>query len=311
MENVSSDIVVIGSLNMDLVVSAARMPGAGETLHGETFHMIPGGKGANQAVAAARLGGRVAMVGRVGHDSFADGLRQNLAANQVDTRYVQTDPAASTGVALIVVEANGENRILVVGGANQAVSLQDVNAAEVLLGKAKLLLVQFEVPMPTVAAVLRAAQRLKIPVMVNAAPAYAIAPELLPLIEYLVVNEHEAELLSGAGVSDLASAAQASRRLIAQGARQVVLTLGALGALVCSPTQEFSVPGFTVSAIDTTAAGDAFIGGLAVALQEGGGLCPEKVRFANAAGAIAATRLGAQSSLPTRFEVDALLATHA
>lgn len=279
MEHLPSDIVVIGSLNMDLVVTTARMPGAGETLHGETFAMIPGGKGANQAVAAARLGGQVAMVGRLGRDSFADGLRQNLAVHQIDTRHLQTDPTASTGVALIVVEAAGENRILVVGGANQAVLPQDVFAAEPLLGKAKLLLVQFEVPMPAVEAVLRVAHRLKVPVMVNAAPAYAIAPELLPLIKYLVVNEHEAEVLSGVGVRDLESAVQTCRRLIDQGAKQVVLTLGALGALVCSPTQEFSVPGFSVPALDTTAAGDAFIGGLAVALLEGDGLCPEKVRW--------------------------------
>lgn len=155
MEHLPSDIVVIGSLNMDLVVTTARMPGAGETLHGETFAMIPGGKGANQAVAAARLGGQVAMVGRLGRDSFADGLRQNLAVHQIDTRHLQTDPTASTGVALIVVEAAGKNRILVVGGANQAVLPQDVFAAEPLLGKAKLLLVQFEVPMPAVEAVLR------------------------------------------------------------------------------------------------------------------------------------------------------------
>jgi ribokinase len=169
--------------------------------------------------------------------------------------------------------------------------------------------VQFEVPMPVVEAVLRLAHRFQIPVMVNAAPAYPIEAELIPLIDYLVVNEHEAEVLSGAGVTDLESAKRAGRILVQRGAKHVVLTLGALGALVCSPTQEFHVPGFPIRAIDTTAAGDAFIGGLAVSLLDSAGGLPEKVRFANAAGAVAATRMGAQSSLPNRAEVEAMLAS--
>lgn len=309
MENSRSEIVVVGSLNMDLVVNTVRMPGAGETMHGNAFHQVPGGKGANQAVAAARLGSRVALVGRVGQDSFGEILCKNLSADNVDTINLQRDPLASTGVALIVVEDSGENRIIVVGGANREMSPQDVLAAEAALSTAKMLLVQFEVPMPVVEAVLRLAGRCQIPVMVNAAPAYPIDAELIQLIDYLVVNEHEAEVLSSAGVTDLESAARASRILIRHGAKHVVLTLGPLGAFACSPTREFHVPGFPIRAIDTTAAGDAFIGGLAVSLLDGAGLQPEKVRFANAAGAVAATRMGAQSSLPNRSEVEAMLAS--
>ena len=309
MKDPISEIVVIGSLNMDLVVKTLRIPGPGETLHGNEFHMIPGGKGANQAVAAARLGARVSIIGRVGQDSFGEILCKNLVADRVDTANLQHDPVAPTGVALIMVEGSGENRIIVVSGANREVSPQDVLAAEQLLKSAKILVVQFEVPMPVVKAVLHLANRFQIPVIVNAAPAYPIEKELIPLIDYLVVNEHEAEVLSGIAVTNLESAARAGRILVQYGAKNVVLTLGALGAQVCNPTQEYYVPGFTIQAVDTTGAGDAFIGGLAVSLLDGNGLLPEKVRFANAAGAVAATRIGAQSSLPNLAEVEDMLAS--
>jgi ribokinase len=309
-----SDIVVIGSLNMDLVVKTEHMPGPGETLHGDTFNTIPGGKGANQAVAAARLGGRVAMVGRVGADGFGEALRRNLAADSVDDSHLLTDPAAPTGVALIVVENNGENRIIVVAGANHKVSPADVAAAKDLFRQAKILVIQFEVPLDVVAAVLRLGQELGVPVMVNAAPAYPIPAEQIAMIDYLVVNEHEASILTGAEVDDaggsvdLKAASNAAHILLQKGARCVVLTLGSQGAMVCRAEEaDLLVPAFPIKPVDTTAAGDAFIGGLAVSLLEPATSMREKIRFANATGAMAATRMGAQSSLPTRAEVEALM----
>lgn len=302
-----SKIVIIGSLNMDLLVKTAHMPAGGETLLGNEFHMIPGGKGGNQAVAVARLGGQVSMVGRVGQDRFGEALCQNLAADHVDISHIEKDAAAPTGVALIVVEENGENRIIVVGGANRKVSPQDVLALEDVLCQASMLVVQFEIPLEVVETVLHIAHRHAIPMMVNAAPAYPLAKDLIALIDYLVVNEHEAATLAGIDVVDVESARQAARVLRQHGAKVVILTLGALGALAVGPQGEDYVPGFAVQAVDTTAAGDAFIGGLAVSLIESGGTLADKVRFANATGAITTTRLGAQSSLPTRDQVEAFL----
>ncbi len=303
-----SDIVVVGSLNMDMVVRTALMPGAGETLHGKEFHTIPGGKGANQALAIARLGGSVSMIGRVGQDGFGKALCKNLADNQVDITPIQIDTFAPTGVALIVVEDSGENRIIVIPGANHQTCPADIQAAENLIRQARMLVVQFEVPMPVVEAVVRQARRWNISVIVNAAPAYPIDSEWMPLIDYLVVNEHEASTLSGQDVSDVESARRAAQILIQRGARHVVLTLGAQGSVIGAPTGEYHVPSFPVKVIDTTAAGDAFIGGLAVSLLDSSLNLPAKVRFASAAGAIATTRMGAQSSLPTRAEVEAILA---
>lgn len=303
-----SDIVVIGSLNMDMVVRTAVMPGAGETLHGKEFHTIPGGKGANQALAIARLGGSVSMIGRVGLDSFGKALCKNLTDNQVDITRIQADASAPTGVALIVVEDSGENRIIVIPGANHCTCPADILTAENLIRQAHLLVVQFEVPMPVVETVIREAHRWDIPVIINAAPAYPIASEWMPLIDYLVVNEHEAATLSGQEVRDAESARRAAQILVKQGARHVVLTLGAQGSIINTPNEEYHVSSFPVKVIDTTAAGDAFIGGLAVSLLDSSLDLPGKVRFANAAGAIATTRMGAQSSLPTRAEVEAILA---
>jgi ribokinase len=302
-----NDVIVIGSMNMDLVVRTGRVPSGGETLHGNDFHMIPGGKGANQAVAIARLGGRVAMIGRVGQDSFGEILCKGLAQDGVDAARIKTDASAPSGVALIMVEDNGENRIIVVAGANHNVSPQDVLEAEALLKQARMCVVQFEVPMNVVETVFRAAQRWNVPVLVNAAPAYPISAELFPLIEYLVVNENEAGVLAGIEVTGLDSARQAARILVQRGARHVILTLGALGALGCSLVEESAIPAFPIEAVDTTAAGDAFIGGLVISLLDHAGSLAEHIRFANAAGAVAATRLGAQSSLPERAEVEALL----
>ena len=302
-----SKIVVIGSLNMDLLVKTGRMPSAGETLQGQEFHTIPGGKGANQALSAARLGGNVAMLGRVGRDRFGEALSQGLAADGVDISHLLVDDTAPTGVALIVIEANGENRIILVGGANLQTSPADVLALEDVLRQASLLIMQFEIPMPVIEAVLQIAQRSGVPVLLNAAPAYALAKEMLAMIAYLVVNEHEAAVLSGIAVTDVESARQAALTLQQQGAGLVIITLGALGALAVGAQAQEYAPAFPIQAVDTTAAGDAFIGGLAVSLLQTGLSLADRLRFANAAGALAALRLGAQSSLPTRAEVEKFL----
>ena len=295
-------IVVLGSINIDLVVRAHRAPAGGETLPGEAFLTIPGGKGANQAVAASRLGGKAFMVGRVGGDGFGGQMAKTLEEQGVDTTFLRRDPAESTGVALIVVEASGENRIIVVPGANGRVDKSDVEAAADLIRTAGLLVMQFEVSLETVLFAAKMAQQQGVPILLNPAPPYAVADELLQCVTYLVLNEHEAELISGLKVDSPRSAETAARSLVAKGARVVIITLGGQGLVMLDGAQAATLPAHTVKVVDSTAAGDAFIGAFSVALLEGGGL-EEAARFANAAGALTVTRLGAQTSIPTRKEV--------
>jgi ribokinase len=295
-------IVVLGSLNMDLVVRAQRAPAGGETLPGQAFFTIPGGKGANQAVAISRLGGRAAMVGRVGADSFGEQMSQNLASNGVDIRYLRRVTEVSTGVALIVVEENGENRIIVVPGANGLVKREDVDGAAELIRMSGLLVMQFEIDPDVVGYAVDLAYRLAVPVLLNPSPPYALADELLHKLTYLVLNEHEAGLISGVKVQDPQSAEEAAGVLSSRGAGTVILTLGGQGVVAASAGQVWHVPAYAVEVVDTTAAGDAFIGGLTVSLSEGEPL-PKALRFANAAGALTVTRLGAQTSIPNRKEV--------
>ena len=307
-------IVVIGSLNMDLVVQAERTPLAGKTLAARHFATIPGGKGANQAVAAARLarsnaGGVVCMVGRVGADAFGAQMLQNLAAEGIDTAEVRQLPGVSTGVALIIVEPSGENRILIVPGANGLLAPGDIAALDGLIASAGLVLLQFEVPMHTVERAIQAANAHNVPVLLNPAPAYPLPAAALAGVDILVLNEVEAQMLAGLPVSDEHSALGAARRLLAGHTRLVVVTLGARGALALAPDAALHVPAFPVQAVDSTAAGDAFIGALAAMLNDGKGL-EESVTFASAAGALAVTRVGAQSSIPNRQEVNTFLNAH-
>jgi ribokinase len=301
------DIVVLGSLNMDLVVQTERAPLAGETLAAQEFHVIPGGKGANQAAAIGRMGGSVAMVGCVGEDGFGHQLRENLVKQQVDVGSIVCQREVSTGTALIIVEADGQNRILIVAGANATLSPAVVDAALPLLRSARLLVMQFEIPQATIAYAMHVAEREGLAVLLNPSPVYAMAPELFRQVEYLIVNEVEASLLSGVPVGDVDEACQAAARLRGLGAHTVILTLGAQGAWVASDTVEAHVASFPITAVDTTAAGDAFIGGFAAARLQGKDLVAA-VRFGNAAGALAATRLGAQTSIPTAGEVQAFMA---
>jgi ribokinase len=302
--HIMADVVVLGSLNMDLVVRAPEMPRPGETIRGEQFTTIPGGKGANQAAAAARLGAAVAMVGRVGADAFGPVMLANLRAQRVDVAQVQSDPAAASGIAMIIVDAHGENSIVVAPGANGCVTMNDLAAARDLLAGARYLLMQFEIPLPVVRGAIDLAQELGLRVILNAAPAYPVPPAFLHGVWGLVANESEARVLTGVEVVDVAAARRAGQQLCAGGIPVVIITLGAQGALLVIADETTHVPARAVQVVDTTAAGDAFIGGLTVALLQGLPLA-EAVRYATCAGTLATTVLGAQTSLPSAAQVDA------
>lgn len=300
-------VTVVGSLNMDLVARTPRLPRPGETIIGSDFHTVPGGKGANQAVAAARLGAQVSMVGRVGNDVFAETLLDNLAAVGVDHTFATRDAEAATGVALIVVDDAGQNSIVVASGANMRLSPADVDAAEAAIADADVLLLQLEIPLDTVIRAAEVAHAHRVMVVLNPAPARQLPETLLSLVDVLVPNESEAALLTGLPVGDQAEAEAAARALWESGAGTVILTLGERGALLAQSGDIVLFPAFDVTPVDTTAAGDAFVGGFAVALAEGR-LLAEAVRWGNAAGALATTKLGAQPSLPTRQALETLLA---
>jgi ribokinase len=303
----SGRIVVLGSLNADLVVAVPRLPRPAETVLGDRLRTFPGGKGANQAVAAARLGGSVCMVGRVGQDAFGDLLLQSLAADGVDTAAVDRDPDEPTGVALILVEEGGQNLIAVAPGANARVGPREVERAADHLNSESVLLLELEVPLPVVDSAAVAAHQRGSRVILNAAPATAVLPEgLLRHVDVLVVNEVEAATLFGSSVQSLEDAAAAGRAALEQGTGAAIVTLGAAGAVVVQPAGVSPIGAYPVVAVDTTAAGDAFVGALALSLLRGADLVAA-ARLGSAAGAAAVTRPGAQSSLPTPADVQALL----
>jgi ribokinase len=296
-------IVVVGSINMDLVTLASRFAGAGETLLGERFLTLPGGKGANQAVAAARLGAEVALVGALGCDAFGQQLRQGLLAEGIDLSHtLQLDDCAS-GTASITV-AGGENQIVVVPAANARVSAAQVERAHALIARADAVLVQLEIPLPAVEATLRLGQRLGVPVILNPAPAQPLPAAWLKLARCVTPNQHELALLLGADVTGLTAAAD-FRALMQRAPCPVVLTCGAEGAWYREQGVPVHQPGFRVEAIDSTGAGDTFSAALAVFLAQG---LPLAVRQACAAAALSVGRLGAQAGMPRQAEVVALLA---
>ena len=296
-------IAVVGSLNMDLVVRAPHMPVPGETVIGSDFRTIPGGKGANQAVAAARLGAEVTMIGRVGDDDFGRAQLRNLGELGIDTTHVIVDAEAATGIALITLDASGQNSIVLASGANMRLTKEDINAAQGTIVQSDVLVLQLESPLEVVTYAIDIAHAGGVKVILNPAPARPLPEETLARLDYLIPNESETALLTGIEVADHNSAEEAAERLREEGVGTVILTLGDRGAFLVSAEESVHVPVYEVEVVDTTAAGDAFVGGLAVALAQGQNLA-EAVRYANAAGALAVTRLGAQPSLPTRQEVE-------
>lgn len=298
----AAHLVVIGSSNTDMVIKSARLPKPGETVTGGQFYMAAGGKGANQAVAAARLGAHVTFVARVGTDMFGNQAIENYDDEGIDTELIIRDPEHPTGVALIIVDEQGENLIAVASGANHAMTPADVDGAATRIREADLLLLQLEIPLEVVRYAAHVASEVGTPVILDPAPAQPLDSELLGHVTYLTPNESEAERLTGISVRDKPSARQAAEKLLAAGAKNVIITLGDQGALVASPEQIQHVPGFRVEAKDCTAAGDAFNAGLAVAIAQGKPLI-EAVRYGHVVAALSVTRLGAQPSLPTAAEV--------
>jgi ribokinase len=296
-------VAVVGSLNMDLVARVPRLPVPGETLAGRTFVQVPGGKGGNQAVAAARLGASVTMIGRVGNDANGTALRAGLEAQGIDCASLATSDATPTGVALILVDDDGRNEIVVIGGSNNELTPLDIAKNETVLAAADVIVCQLETPHETVGAALAAGRRLGKTVILNPAPVSGALPrEWLPLVDYLIPNEVEAAALTGLPVGSPEQAAVAAQALRAQGARNVLITLGAAGVFAAleGSAAHFEAP--KVVAIDTTAAGDTLIGALAAQLAQRVPL-DEALRFAQQAASISVTRAGAQSSIPTRAEV--------
>ena len=300
----SAKVVVIGSLNMDLVTRAPRLPQGGETLIGHSFATVSGGKGANQAVAAARLGAQVSMVGCVGSDAYGEELRAALLAEQIDCQAVST-VGGSSGVALIVVDDNSQNSIVIVAGANGELTPALIGCFDSVLQAADVIICQLEVPDATVGHALKRGRELGKTVILNPAPASRPLPaDWYANIDYLIPNESEASALSGLPVDSRETAQAAATRLIEMGAGKVIITLGAQGSLFADGQrfEQFCAP--TVKALDTTAAGDTFVGGFAAALA-GGKSEAEAIRFGQVAAALSVTRAGAQPSIPTLSEVQA------
>lgn len=303
-------LVVFGSVNMDLVSRTPRLPAPGETLIGSDFYTTPGGKGANQAVAIARLGLPTHLVGRVGNDAFGPELLAALGQSGVDTRGVVVDDSVHSGVAVITVADTGENQIIGVLGANDRLDQTDIQRLERYLPAADLLLLQLEIPLAIAQAAAQTAKQAGVKVMLDPAP---VPPEslisLYPWVDFLLPNEVEASQLVGFPVTSPATAAQAAAHLHQQGANTVIIKLGAQGAYCATPTNSFFVPAFAVTAIDTVAAGDAFAGGFAAAIAQSLSLI-QAVHWGCAAGALATTQVGAQTAMPDRATFDSFLAQH-
>jgi ribokinase len=303
----SAKVVVIGSLNMDLVTRAPRLPKGGETLIGQSFTTVSGGKGANQAVAAARLGAQVSMIGCVGNDAYGEALRGALLAEQIDCQAVSTVDGSS-GVALIVVDDSSQNTIVIVPGANGALTAEAIDCFDSVIQAADVLVCQLEVPDASVGHALKRGRELGKTVILNPAPvSRPLPPDWYASIDYLIPNESEASALSGLSVDSLDTAQAAATRLIALGAGKVIITLGAQGSLFADGRRFEHFPAPVVKAVDTTAAGDTFVGGFAAALAAGKDEA-QAIRFGQVAAALSVTRAGAQPSIPALNDVQAFKA---
>jgi len=299
-------IVVIGSSNTDMIIKMPRIPKPGETILGGKFNTAAGGKGANQAVAAARAGGDVTFVARVGNDMFGQQAINGFKKDGINVKNVVTDTNEPSGVALIFVDEKGENSIAVASGANAELSVEDVNNAMKEIQSAKVVLMQLETPIETIRAGAKIAKNKGVKVILNPAPAQKLDDELLSLLDILTPNESEAELLTGIEVFDIQSAKKAGLALLEKGLETVIITLGSQGALLVTKSDSDLIKGYEVEAIDTTAAGDTFNGTLAVGLADNKNL-KEAIKFANAAGALSVTKLGAQPSAPVKKDIITLL----
>jgi ribokinase len=299
-------IIVIGSLVYDLVAKAERRPQKGESLLGTEFGMFPGGKGANQAVQCAKLGAEVWMVGRVGDDFFGESLIKNLKKEGVNTKYIVKDKTTTTAVGCIVIDKEGDNSIVMVPQANMKNTKADVEKVKNILGKFDVLILQLEIPLNVVIYSAKLARKNNLKIILNPAPAKEIPDSLIKICDILTPNETEAEILTGIKIENLEDAKSAGKRLLTRGAKCVIITLGEKGALYCTKEEISLIPSFKVKAVDTTAAGDAFNGTLAVAIALGKEI-KEGIKLANAAGALSATKMGAQPSLPGKKELEKFL----
>ncbi len=295
-------IIVVGSTNMDMVVKTSHIPEPGETVLGGTFFMNPGGKGANQAVAVARLGGDVIFISKMGNDVFGKQSSRLYDEEGIDTSFLLSDDELPSGVALITVDEEGENSIVVAPGANAALGTSEVEAALKDISEKHIVLLQLEIPLGTVHFVAQQAARNKARVILNPAPAATLPPDLLQYVDVLTPNETEASILSGIKVINLETAKQAAQAIRQLGVTNVVITMGESGAILLEDTIFHVVPTPSVQPVDTTAAGDVFNGALAVALSEGKTLAAA-VGFACEAASVSVTRMGAQSSIPYRNEL--------
>lgn len=298
-------IVVLGGINMDLVGTTENMPTPGETVFGQSFHTAPGGKGANQAVAAARLGAQVRMVGRVGLDEFGPVLLDGLRREWIDVSGVATDPDNSSGIAMILLDGQKENYIVAIYGANLASDHEQIKAVESALGGADVLLMQLETPFEVATEAAKMAKGRGVRVVWDPAPALEMGRDAYALCDVLTPNQSEAEYLSGIPVTDPDSARNAAKKLVGEGVSACVVTMAEGGAYYAARDDEGFIPAYDVETTDTVAAGDAFSAALGVALAEGRSL-NEAIRYASAAGALAVTKRGAQEAMPYRREVDAL-----
>ncbi len=296
-------IVVVGSSNTDMIIKVPRIPRPGETVMGGRFTMAAGGKGANQAVAAARAGGKVILIARVGDDVFGEEAVQSFQRDSIDVSCITRDEESPSGIALIFVGEDGENSIAVASGANMTLTPSHIERFSAHISGAHTVLMQLETPLETVIKAASIAADSRRLIILNPAPAREVPPDLLRLISIITPNESEAAVLTGVSIRDDESAGRAADLLLRQGVGTVIITLGARGAFVAEESRRRWVSGFQVKAVDTTAAGDVFNGSLAVGLTEGKSLA-DAVRFAHAAAALSVTKLGAQPSIPQRHEVD-------
>lgn len=295
-------IVVIGSSNTDMTISAERLPKPGETVLGGSFRMFSGGKGANQAVAAARMGGNVTFITKTGDDLFGKQNIEQYKNERIDTSYIFPDPDLPTGAALITVDRRGENCIVVASGANAALSPQEIERVREVIEKSDLLLLQLEIPIETVEYAAELAYEKGLKVILNPAPAASLPDKLLKCLYAIIPNKNEAEKLSGIPISDSASAKRAADVISGKGVAKVIITLGEKGAFIKDGSDYYEIPADKVKAVDTTAAGDTFCGAFCVGLSEGLSI-EEAVKMANKASGIAVSRMGAQNSIPYRNEI--------